>query len=212
MRRRRPRSAKLLFALSVVVAAGATLLLKGHLIRLEAAASAAGPGSPVVVAETDLARGAVLDPSFLSIRSIPTAYRPPGALESLDQAAGRMLATEVVAGEPMTESRLAGEGGPVAALVPPGLRAAPVAVSAPPGLLASGDRVDVLATFASGQPHTETVVSGAEVLSVLGGGTDGFDGLTTVILLVSPETAERLAYARAFADLSVSVTGSDVAT
>ncbi len=209
MRRKRPRSSKVLFALSLLLAAGATLLLRGHLLRLEASAQAAGPGGPIVVVETDLARGTVLEPSSLSERSVPDSYRPPGALTSLDQATGRQLAADVVAGEPLTETRLSGDGGPMAVMVPPGLRAVPVAVTAPPGLLASGDRVDVLATFAAGQPHTETVVSGAEVLSILGGGSDGLDGVATLVLLVSPDAAETLAYARSFAELSISVTSAE---
>jgi Flp pilus assembly protein CpaB len=209
MRRRRPRSSKALFALSLLLAAGATLLLRGHLLRLETAARAAGPGSPVVVAATDLPRGALLETSSLTVRSIPGAYHPPGALTSVDQAVGRTLAGEILTGEPVTEPRLGGEGGPVAGLVPQGLRAAPVQVPAPPGLLAPGDRVDVLATFAAGQPHTETVVSGAEILSILGGGSDQFEGISTVVLLVSPDAAESLAYARSFAELTVTVTSTE---
>ena len=76
----------------------------------------------------------------------------------------------------------------------------------PPGTVTAGDRVDVLATFATGQPHTETVVSGAEVLVVMAGqGLDELGAGTTVVLLVSPEVAERLAFARAFADISLAV-------
>lgn len=206
MRRKRPRSSKVLFGLSLILAAGATLLLRGHLVRLEARTAAAGPGVPVVVTEIGLARGTVLEATALSVGSMPDAYRPPGALTSIAQAVGRMLAADVVAGEALTATRLAAVGGPVAALVPPGLRAVPVPVAAPPGLLAPGDRVDVLATFGAGQPHTEIVVESAEVLSLLGGGADAFEGVTSVVLLVSQETAERLAYARSFAELSVAVT------
>ena len=195
--------------MSVLLAVGATLFLRGHLLRLETAARAAGPGEPVVVAEADLPRGAVVETSSLSVRSMPVTYRPPGALSSIEEAAGRTLAADVVAGEPLTEARLAGDGGPVAAMIPPGLRAAPVAVSSPPGLLAPGDRVDVLATFAAGQPHTETIVSAAEVLSILGGGGGAFEGASTLVLLVSADAAESLAYARTFAELSVTVTSPE---
>jgi Flp pilus assembly protein CpaB len=94
-------------------------------------------------------------------------------------------------------------------MVPSGLRAIPVPVAAPQGLLARGDRVDVLATFAGGQPHTETVVAGAEVVAILGAGADSFEGITSLVLLVSPGDAEALAYARSFAELSVSVTSSE---
>lgn len=209
MRRKRPRSSKVLFSLSVLLAVVATMVLRGHLVRLEAGAAAAGPGEPIVVAEVGLPRGAVLEASALSLRSMPEGYRPPGALTSVAQAAGRRLAADVVAGEPLTAARLADDGGPVAALTPPGLRAVAVPIAAPAGMLAAGDRVDVLATFAGGQPHTETVIEGAEIVSILAGGSDAFDGVTSVVLLVSPEDAERLAYAHSFAELSVAVTPAE---
>jgi len=102
---------------------------------------------------------------------------------------------------------LAPPGGPVAALVPDGLRAIAITAAVPSGVLAAGDRVDVLATFASGQqPHTETVVEGAEVLSVVtAAGLEESAGASTLVLLVTPDVAERLAFARAFADLAVAV-------
>jgi pilus assembly protein CpaB len=206
MRRRRPRSSKVLFFLSLVLAVSATIVLRGHLMRLEAQAAASGPGVPTLISEVDLARGDTVTEGDVSVRSMPAEHRPPGALGGLDEAAGRVLAADVVAGEPITEARLAGAGGQVAAMVPPGLRAVPVPSVAPAGLIAPGDRVDVLATFAAGQPHTETVVEGAEVLSILGPEAGAFEGVTNVVLIVSPDTAERLAYARSFAELSISVT------
>ena len=125
----------------------------------------------------------------------------------------------------MTETRLARvRAGPVASLVPQGLRAFAVPTSLPAGLVAPGDRVDVLATFNTGQPHTEIVVSGVEVLLVLGSGSNGQSGTSgssrglgpdpaeagtsganTVVLLVSPDQQERLAFARAFANLEVTI-------
>jgi Flp pilus assembly protein CpaB len=76
----------------------------------------------------------------------------------------------------------------------------------PSGSLAPGDRVDVLATYPAGQPYTETVASAAEVMLVLEGATsEAFEPGTTVLLLVGPETAERLAHAAAFAEISLSV-------
>jgi hypothetical protein len=72
-----------------------------------------------------------------------------------------------------------------------------------------GDRVDVVATYGGPHPYTDTVASGLEVLSA-GDGEDGAiaangDGTSSLVLLVSPDTAERLAYAAAYADLAVSV-------
>jgi pilus assembly protein CpaB len=206
MRRTRPRASRILMLLSVFLGVLATLALRAHLGRLEAAAAAAGPGRPTLVASAELDRGTVLSPGVLDVRRIPEPYRPPGALSGPAEATGRTLAAAVAAGETVTTSRLAPEGGPVAALVPPGLRAVPVASVLPEGAVVAGDRVDVLATFATGQAHTETVASGAEVLLVLQGtGTDDLATGTTVMLLVGPEVAEQLAYARTFADLALTV-------
>jgi Flp pilus assembly protein CpaB len=145
---------------------------------------------------------------------------------------------DLARGEAVTPTRLARvRAGPVASLIPEGLRAFAVPSSLPAGTVVPGDLVDVLATFSSGQPHTETVVTGVQVLFVLGpsgltatgsGGASGAGGAPalpggigagpaqdaglaggslpgTLILLVAPEQEQRLAFARAFADLSVAV-------
>jgi Flp pilus assembly protein CpaB len=76
----------------------------------------------------------------------------------------------------------------------------------PPGAVITGDRVDVLATFVSGSPHTETVAREAEVLRVDAGSSgDGATGAITLFLAVSPGTAERLAFAGTFGELFVAV-------
>ncbi len=70
----------------------------------------------------------------------------------------------------------------------------------------------MLATFGGPHPHTETTASGLEVLRVLDEGdtsggiaASGDTGGPVLILLVSPETAERLAYATAFGEIAVTV-------
>lgn len=204
MRRRRPRASWILMILSILVATLATVALRGYLARLEARARAAGPGLPTVVAATHVARGTPLDPSMLSVEHVPDRFRPPGALADPAETMGKTAATDLVTGDPVTVNRLTLPGGPVAALVPPGLRAVPVTGDLPATALAPGDRVDVMATFAGGQPHTETVATAAEILRVLPPPIPGEPG-TTVVLLVDPELAERLAYARTFADLSLAV-------
>jgi Flp pilus assembly protein CpaB len=204
MRRRRPRASWVLMILSVLVGAVATMALRTYLARLEAQARAAGPGLPMVVTATDVARGTPLDPSMLSVEHVPEQFHPPGALADPAETIGKTAATDLVAGDPVTVNRLTPPGGPVAALVPPGFRAVPLTGDLPATALAPGDRVDVMATFAGGQPHTETVASAAEVLRVLPPPIPGEPG-TTVVLLVHPELAERLAYARTFADLSLAV-------
>jgi len=159
-----------------------------------------------VLAAGDLSRGTALASSMLRESTMPQRYLPPGALGSVAEADGRILAADVAAGEPLTATRLAPPGGPVASLVPAGLRAVPVTVSLPSGVLVPGDRVDVLATFATGAAHAEVVATEVEVLLVVD--RPGFDetaDAASVFLLVTPKTAERLAFARALADLSVAI-------
>jgi hypothetical protein len=51
--------------------------------------------------------------------------------------------------------------------------------------------------------------SGVNGLGATGAGSETAAGGQTLILLVGPDQAEDLAYARAFADLSISVEGPD---
>jgi Flp pilus assembly protein CpaB len=227
MRRRWSRSSRLYMSASVVAAAAAGILLNQYVARTASVAEALGPKVAVVVATQHVERGSVLAPEQVGLDEMPEAYAPPGVIEEISKAAGRVALSDLASGEVVTETRLARvRAGPVASLVPEGLRAFAVPTSLPHGALVPGDRVDVLATFASGQPHTETVVSGVEVLFVLvegapGGDTSGL-GLdasaasigeaTTLILLVSPFQEEDLAFARAFADLQVAIAPSEEPT
>ncbi len=80
-----------------------------------------------------------------------------------------------------------------------------------------GDLVDVIATFGGGGAHTEVAGEALEVLAVDrdgGGGSFGAAAAPTsegggLVLLVSPTDAERLAFASAFATLSIAVRGPD---
>jgi pilus assembly protein CpaB len=223
--RRRWKTSRSYFMVSLALSAAAGLLVRSHVSRVASEASAATPKAAVVVASRPIERGAALASSDLRLATIPTAYVPPGALTHVSNAAGRVVLADLAAGEVVTQTRLARvRAGPVASLIPRGLRAFAVPTSLPGGLIAPGDLVDVLATFSAGQPHTELVVGGVQVLLVLGpgragrsepaarsGGLDldtsaaGLSGSTTLILLVSPDQEERLAFARAFANLEVTM-------
>lgn len=205
MRRRRPRASRVLVLVSLLLASSATLALRGHLTRLEARAAAVGPSVPVVVAASPLRRGTVLAPSMVRIADTPSASLPQGIVETIGAVSGRTLAADVGAGEPITNLRLAPRGGPVAALVPEGFRAVPVNVSLPAGAVVPGDRIDVLATFVAANAHTESVAGEAEVLRVLEGSSLEGGTEATVFVLVTSETAERIAFAGVHAELSVAV-------
>ena len=230
MRRRRWRSSRsyLVGSLSLSVAAG--LLLRGYVGRVASVSPASVPEATVVVASVRIERGAALAPGELRLAHMPLPYAPPGALDDISKAAGRVALADLSPGEVVTETRLARvRAGPVASLVPRGLRAFAVPTSLPANLVEPGDRVDILATFNTGQVHTEVVVSGVEILLVLSSGTTrqsasgasdrgglgldaeaaGLSGSTTLVLLLSPDQQERLAFARAFANLEVTMAPAD---
>jgi Flp pilus assembly protein CpaB len=205
MHRRASRASRVLLLASLTVAVSATLFFRGHLARLEARAATGGDLVTAVVAASALPRGTPLGPGSVRLARLLEAALPPGAIRSLAAATGRSLAADVLPGEVLTTARLSA-GGPVAAVVPPGSRGVAVPVAMPPGAVITGDRVDVLATFVSGSPHTETVAREAEVLRVDAGSSgDGATGAITLFLAVSPGTAERLAFAGTFGELSVAV-------
>lgn len=217
LRRRWPTGAKVLLLVAAASGALAFLSMRAYAARLEATRPDVGPLVSVVMAARDLERGTALDRSMLGLGEVPTAFVPPGAMETASQAQGRVLSADVAAGEVLTASRVAPpDAGPVAALVPPGLRAVVVPAGIPAAAVRAGDLVDLLATFGGGRPYTQTVVTAAEVLRVLSG-DDAVAGVTAsegaqLILLVGPEDAERIAYAKTFAQLDVAIVPASVGT
>ncbi|MDP8955802.1 MAG: Flp pilus assembly protein CpaB [Actinomycetota bacterium] len=221
MRSRSSRLSWVYLAASVILAVVAGVMAHSYLRRLAASAGSSGPRIPVLVVAQDVPRGTPIAAAHVSVAEMPKAYVPPRPLSNVSQAAGRVALGDLLKGDVVTDHRLARvRAGPVASLVPEGLRAFAVPTSLPQGTVRAGDHVDVLATFASGQPHTEVVVSGVEVLFVVRGGEFGgapdeqsrFDAVaagnsasTTLIILVAPEQEERLAFARAFANLEVAI-------
>ena len=210
LRRWTPRS-KLFLVLAVVCGLGAFALVRGYETRLAALRPIAGPAVPVVVAAQPLVRGAVLSEEVLGTASVPSAFAPPGAVRSVADAVGRTLVSDLAEGEAVTATRIGTAGGPVAAQVPSGLRAFVVPSGMPAGSVRAGDLVDVIATFGGQRPYSDTVGSGLEVLSIIetedGAGALGTGAGPSLVLLVTPEAAERLAYAKAFADLTVTIAG-----
>ncbi len=213
LRRWSPRS-KLFAVLSVVAGLAAFALVRGYEARLRALRPVTGDPVPVVVAARDLARGATLTPDAVQIETIPSAFAPPGAVASTELVEGHTLVSDLAEGEAVTRTRIGLRGGPVASLVPSGLRAFSIPAGVPAGTLRAGDRVDVLATFGGPRPYTDTVASGLEVLSIVEEDGEVFEaggGGPSLLLLVGPDVAERLAYAAAFADLTVVVAPAEAA-
>lgn len=196
---------------AVVCGALAVTLIRGYTRRLEATRPDVGPPVTVVVAGRDLMRGTTLTDQLVSEGSVPSAFLPPGAERAVSAVSGRTLVADVRAGEIVTAARLAGSSvGPVAASVPAGMRAVVVPSGLPTGTVRVGDVVDVLAAFGGGRPHIETVADGLDVARVLppqgAAGIAGTAGAgTTLVLSVDADTAERIAYAIAFAKLTITI-------
>lgn len=217
LRRKLPRSSFILLSISLVCALASGIVMRAYARRLEATRPDGGPPVEVVIAARDVARGSVLTDDALEVLTTPSAFTPPGALRDLAGATGRIAVADLAAGEIVTELRLAGGGsGPTAALVPTGMRALQIPVSATAGVT-PGDLVDVIATFGGGGAHTELIGEALEVLAVRrggGGGSFGAAGTTTgdsvgLIVLATPDDAERLAFASVFASLAIAVRGPD---
>jgi Flp pilus assembly protein CpaB len=206
--------------LGLVFALAAFSMVRGYAVRARRLSASLGGPVAVEVAARSLARGTVLTGSMLRERTYPSAYAPPGAVHAMHDAEGRALLTSMAAGELLTLDRLAAKGaGPVAALVPSGLRAVSVPSSLPASAIRPGDRIDVLATFPGPHAHTETVAAGIEVLRVLtasGTSDPSFANASvagspdaTLLLIVTPVQTQQLAYARAFATLSIALDGPE---
>jgi pilus assembly protein CpaB len=206
-------------AFAVVLAALAFVLVRGYQERVETSHPAVGPPVDVVTAATGLTRGTALSDEMLHTSSVPEDLVPPGAIRDSAAVVGRVLTADIEAGEILTRSRLAGATvGPVAALVPDGLRAVVVPSGAPAGTILAGDRVEVYATYGGGRPHTELVATAIQVVRVLAGGaangnavggTSTGDPGVALVLLVDGDAAARLAYARAFGQLQVAILGPE---
>ncbi|MFM7719362.1 MAG: Flp pilus assembly protein CpaB [Actinomycetota bacterium] len=210
MRLRRRPSRRSLRLLAIALACGALAfhLLASERRELASLRAATGEPVPVVRAARALDRGKVLAESDLAVATVPTAFAPPGAAGTTAEVVGRALVSDLAEGEVVTATRIGTRAGPIAAQVPPGLRAFAIAVPVPDGALRPGDRVDVLGAFGGPHPWSDTVASGLEVLAVLDPPAGDLGADPSLVLLVSDATAERLAYASAFADLTVSIVGA----
>jgi len=169
----------------------------------------------IVGAKTDIKLGTVLSASDLTTVQVAGGV-PAGAIlvKDMSRAIGRWVISDLYAGEPIIDNRLAaiGSGGGLAATIPPGMRACAVRVDDVvnvSGFVTPGMRVDVLI---SGNPPGVTNSAQGEVsktllqnIQVLSAGTEiqkDPEGkpkpVQVVNLLVTPTDAEKLSLASNF--------------
>jgi pilus assembly protein CpaB len=166
-----------------------------------AAARPHAQGARVLVAARDLAGGAVLGRSDVTVRRLPVQAVPAGAVR---RATGRVLSGPMRRGEPLTDARLR-SGGPLSAHDPAAV-AVPVRLADAEvvRLLHTGDRVDVLAARADGGPlPARTVAAAVPIIAVPAPGPDLDEGALVVVETGRDQAA---ALARASVDSRLSVT------
>jgi pilus assembly protein CpaB len=123
-------------------------------------------GVPVLVAAVDVPAGSTLRGPDLAVRRWPAELVPSGALREPAAADGRVLVGAARAGEPVTDTRLAG---PAAVLgAPPGAAAVPVRLAdeGVGALLVPGSSVDVV-TVGARSDEPIVLATAAAVLAVL---------------------------------------------
>jgi pilus assembly protein CpaB len=137
-----------------------------------------------------------------------------GSAKEKDSLEGRVVNTTLMAGEPITEKRLAplGSRAGLNALISPGQRAITVKVNEVVGVAGfalPGNYVDILVTFRKGQdtPVSKIVLEKILVLAVAQDHAIKDETkpkvVSAVTLEVSPEQAEKLDLARSLGSLSM---------
>jgi Flp pilus assembly protein CpaB len=169
---------------------------------------------PILVSAHEVERGATLAADDVEVATLPEAVVPVGALREPTDVIGRIALTSFAPGEAVTLTRLVGgDGGTLAALVPPGFRAVPIEVSSVPDGLVAGDRIDVMATYGEGRMYAETVGRELELLVApregSGSSVGGTGGGTQLVVLADTATTTRLARSSVASVLSIAVVGID---
>lgn len=184
----------------------------------------------VLVAARGIATGETIGAGDMRWQAWPKAAviagsirRQPGTPATLPEAMPARY--PILAGEPIVEARLArpGQGGVLASLVAPGMRAVSVPIrdeTAAGGFIQPHDRVDVLLTRkrdgagAGKGGASEMILRGAKVLAI-GRGLDGRGGnggngsgsgqVRTATLELTPVQARRVAAAQSAGELSLAL-------
>jgi pilus assembly protein CpaB len=174
----------------------AGLLVLAALVLAVSAPSAASGTTPVVVASRELAPGSTVATADVEVRGWPPELVPVGALTSVAQVDGRVLAGAASTGEVLTAMRLAGPelarkatGGHDAVSVPIRLADGDVA-----GLLVPGRLVDVV-TVGERSDQPTVLAAGAVVLTVLPAEAKSTARGRLVLVAVPRATATKLAAA-----------------
>jgi len=131
------------------------------------------PVTEIVVAAKDLDIGSRLTSESLVLARWPKANIPPGSFEEVNDLAGRVAVSKLVAGEPVLAAELAapGSGAGLVALIPPGMRAMSIRVDeviGVAGFILPNTYVDIIGVEAhkDGTKTAKTVLEKIQVLAI----------------------------------------------
>ncbi|MDX6749561.1 Flp pilus assembly protein CpaB [Geminicoccaceae bacterium 1502E] len=192
-----------------------------------AATAPAAATKTVMVANSELAPGTLLQPGHLRWQPWPDVAVPDSYILEGDHTEEELLGSVVrhplAAGQPVSRGNLVrpGDHGFLAAVLTPGTRALSVPVndaSSNAGLIFPGDRVDLIVTHSLGDDErggqarraSETVLEDVRVIAMGrrltgSGGDDASGQVRTTTLEVSPVGAEKVALATELGKLSLSL-------
>jgi len=205
--RRAALRAALFLGLAVIAAVGSALLLTRYMEARTAAARV--PTRTVIVAAIDLPVGTEIRTEHVRAVDWPAASAPEGTFSDPALLQGKVVSARTVKGEPILVAKLAGSGGGLSALLPPGMRAAAVRVDdvvGVAGFIHPGDTVDVIATMRHEGGNNTTAKVILQRIKVLAVGKeldqrsksqDKVVQATVATLMVDAEESERLALAAA---------------
>lgn len=180
------------------------VLLVASLAGGRAVLSSADATTPVWVASRSLAGGSRVTADSLRIEQVQLPPRlAPAYVRAGERIEGYVLTRPVAAGELLPENSVVPQA-------PQAGRAVTVPVDpehAVGGALVPGDLVDVFATFETGGRVTRTValVRQVEVIDVVtaGGMVMGQEAVVGITISVSPEDAQRVAFAARSGELDI---------
>ncbi|HTV87455.1 MAG TPA: Flp pilus assembly protein CpaB [Stellaceae bacterium] len=221
----------LLLVFAVLLAGGTAMLARSYLAaqRVQQAVRVAPPPPPrpersILVAHADISRGDFIKTGDLVWQvwpdnAIAKNYIVSGGKEMPQNFSGWAALDPIAAGEPITKAMLIspGNGGFLAAVLKPGMRAIQVPNADLPTGTLPGDRVDMMVNFGLQDPQkgwrgnngVETVLRGLQILKIVGLQLEvgkpveqRAPGAAPVIFSVTPKQAEIIALAERMGQLT----------
>ncbi|KAA1422833.1 hypothetical protein FE697_011815 [Mumia zhuanghuii] len=182
--------------LAALCAAGAVVA------TVQAAQPDPGPTQQVLVANTTLRSGSLVGPGDVEATAVPAALVPAGALASIDDTRGRIVAAPVPEGAMMTRLSLVGPGLLDGYRRGTALVSVRVADAAGVTAVRVGDAVDVVGTDPRGTSAPKVLARRAQVAATP---SDEGDDRAVLVLAVDADTARTLSGAAVSWHLSVTV-------